>query len=305
MRGRRRGSFRSPLPSSRIDEARGTALCAIRSSRYQAAPRPARSFLMIGCRNVPRAFFGSGRPGQPPRHLQERPGRAMTGGDFRDHLAVVGGIAEHFRVERNGGDRLALDRLGERAQLDFRPLRHADLVEAVQRRPIVGPRRLQHVHHVLGVAHVGEIGLGDDENVVRADQRAPRPRRPLMGNVQHDARRGHAQRIEDRVERVGAEIVDLIQRRRRRQQAEMVGAFREQPLHVGAVQPFGRVTPRWRCPAAGPDCSRGRRCRRRGRDRSRRSRARDRARSPRPCYARRWRRRRRPLRPSRRSCGRR
>ena len=165
----------------------------------------------------------------------------MVGGDLRDHLAVVGGGCR-TSWESNGidGDRRALDRLGEGARLDFRPLAHADLVEAIERRPVVGPRRLQHVHHVLGVAHVGEVGLGDDQDVVGADQRAPRPCRPLVGNVEHDAGRGHAQRIEDRIERVGAEIVDLVQRRRRRQQAEMVGALRQQALHEGAVGPVRR-----------------------------------------------------------------
>ena len=154
-----------------------------------------------------------------------------------DHLAVVGGGAEHFRIERYGRDRLALERLGEFARGDFRPLVHADLIEAIQRRPVVGTRRLQHVQHVLGVAHVGEIGLGNDQDIVRADQRPLGPGRPLVGNVEHDAGGGHAQRIEDRIEGVRAEIIDLFERRRRRQQAEAVGAFRQQALHQGAVGP--------------------------------------------------------------------
>ncbi len=65
-------------------------------------------------------------------------------------------------------------------------------------------------------------------------------RRPLMRNVQHDAGRRHAQRIEDRVEGVRAEVVDPIERRRRRQQAETIGAFRQQAFHVGGIEPIGR-----------------------------------------------------------------
>ncbi len=61
-----------------------------------------------------------------------------------------------------------------------------------------------------------------------------------MGNVEHDAGRRHAQRIEDRVEGVGAEVVDLIERGRRGQQAETVGAFRQQAFHVGGIEPIGR-----------------------------------------------------------------
>ena len=115
---------------------------------------------------------------------------------------------------------------------------HADLVEAIERRPVVGPRRFQHVQHVLGVAHVGEIGLGDDQNVVRADQRALGPRRPLMGDVEHDAGGRHAHRIEDRIERIGAEIIDLVQCCGRCQQVEAVGALRQQTLHEGSIRPF-------------------------------------------------------------------
>ena len=42
------------------------------------------------------------------------------------------------------------------------------------------------------------------------------------------------------VEGVGAEIVDPLQRRRRRQQAEMVGAFRQQAVDEGGIDAIGR-----------------------------------------------------------------
>ena len=59
-----------------------------------------------------------------------------------------------------------------------------------------------------------------------------------MGDVEHDAWGGHAHCIEDRIERIGAEIIDLVQCCRRRQQVEAVGAFRQQALHEGGVRPF-------------------------------------------------------------------
>ena len=86
----------------------------------------------------------------------------------------------------------------------------ADLVEAIERRPVVRPRGLQHVQHVLGVAHVGEMGPRRSGCRPRRPGCAG-PRRPLMGNIEHDAGRGHAHRVEDRIERIGAEIVDLVQ----------------------------------------------------------------------------------------------
>ena len=42
------------------------------------------------------------------------------------------------------------------------------------------------------------------------------------------------------VERLGAEIVDAVERRGRRQQAQMIGAFRQQPVDEGGVDAVGR-----------------------------------------------------------------
>ena len=72
------------------------------------------------------------------------------------------------------------------------------------------------------------------------DQGALGPSRPLMRDVEHDAGHRGAQRIEDRIERLGAEIVDPVERRRRRQQAEVVGAFRQQAVDEGGIDPVGR-----------------------------------------------------------------
>src|SRR5216683_350661 len=76
-------------------------------------------------------LFGFATAGQPLRDLQKHLGGAMIGGDFRDHLAIVGRRAEYLRVERNRRDRLVFNGLGEFAGVDFGPLRHADLVETI------------------------------------------------------------------------------------------------------------------------------------------------------------------------------
>ena len=61
-----------------------------------------------------------------------------------------------------------------------------------------------------------------------------------MRNVEHDAWHGRAKRIEDRIEGVGAEIVDPLERCRRRQQAEVVGAFRQQTVYECGIDAIGR-----------------------------------------------------------------
>ena len=72
------------------------------------------------------------------------------------------------------------------------------------------------------------------------DQGAPRPAGPHMRHVEHDARHGRAQHVEDRVERLGAEVVDLVERRGRGEQAQMVGALRQQPVDEGRVDAVRR-----------------------------------------------------------------
>ena len=121
----------------------------------------------------------------------------MVCGDFRDHLPVVCSRTEHLRVERNGRDWLTFNGLGEFVEIDLRPLGHSDLIEAVQRDPVVRPRCLQQVKDILGVAQVGQVRRGDDQDIVRTDQSAFGPARPLVRNVQHDARHGRAKRVED------------------------------------------------------------------------------------------------------------
>src|SRR5260370_25756765 len=165
-------------------------------------------------------LFGFATACQPLPDLQQHLAGAMIGGEFRDPLAIVCRRAEYLRVERKRRDRLAFNRLCEFAGVDFRPLLHPDLVETIERRPVVGAGCLQQVEYVLGVAQVCEIGCCDDQNVVRTDQRAPGPSGPLMRNVEHDARHRGAKRVEDRLEGPGATIVAPPLRGPRPQQAE-------------------------------------------------------------------------------------
>ena len=61
-----------------------------------------------------------------------------------------------------------------------------------------------------------------------------------MRHVEHDARHGRAQHVEDRVERLGAEIIDPVERRGRGEQAQVVGALREQAVDEGGVDAVRR-----------------------------------------------------------------
>src|SRR5213595_2607898 len=82
----------------------------------------------------------------------------MIGGDFRDHLAVIGGRAKHLRLERNGRDRLGLDRLGKFVEVDLGSLRHADLIEAIQRNAVIRPRCLQQIEDILVLRKLARSG---------------------------------------------------------------------------------------------------------------------------------------------------
>src|SRR5580698_134064 len=103
-----RESFSVPLrlPNTTVLHA-GSLLCPqlLDQGRQERAPR----------------FFGLATACQPLCDLKKHLGGAMTSGNFRDHLAVVGRRSEHLRIERNGSDRLAFNRLGKFAGVDFRP----------------------------------------------------------------------------------------------------------------------------------------------------------------------------------------
>src|SRR2546421_480422 len=87
--------------------------------------------------------FHLGTAGERLREMPESLRRTMPGRDFGDHLSIVGCRAEQLRLEGNRCRRIELQRLGEIRRLDFRALRHADLVEAVLRAVVVRPRGAQ------------------------------------------------------------------------------------------------------------------------------------------------------------------
>src|SRR4051812_34377737 len=77
--------------------------------------------------------LGSGAAGDVHADGAEHVVGAIVGGDFSDHLAVVGGGAEGGGVERDRAQQPALDRLGEFLRRDLGTLRHAELVDHQQR----------------------------------------------------------------------------------------------------------------------------------------------------------------------------
>src|ERR1700733_16073825 len=78
-----------------------------------AGSLPCPQFLDQGRQKRAPRLFGLAAACQPLRDLKKHLGGAMTGGNFRYHLTVVGRRSEHLRVERDGRDRLAFNRLGE------------------------------------------------------------------------------------------------------------------------------------------------------------------------------------------------
>ncbi len=61
-----------------------------------------------------------------------------------------------------------------------------------------------------------------------------------MRHVEDDVGDRPAQDVQNRIERLGAEIIDPVERRRRGQQAQVVGAFRQQPVDEGGIDAIGR-----------------------------------------------------------------
>ena len=59
-----------------------------------------------------------------------------------------------------------------------------------------------------------------------------------MRQIEHDAWHGRAKRIEDGIERLVAEIVDALERRGRSEEAQIVGAFRQQPIDKSGIDAF-------------------------------------------------------------------
>ena len=120
------------------------------------------------------------------------------GGELLDHLAVVGGQAEGLAVELDDLRRLEVERDREFLDRDLRPLRRLGHVDDEVRRPVVGAVLLQQIDEVLGVAQVGEVGHGGDDDLVGLQQHALHPRRPGVRQVDGDVGHVLAHDIETR-----------------------------------------------------------------------------------------------------------
>ena len=150
----------------------------------------------------------------------------MIGGNFRDHLAVIGGRAEHLRVERDRRNRLASIALANSA-VAISGRWYADLVEALERREIVPAAAPSTESTRFLVLRRLARSCCDDQDIVRGNQGALGPSPTIA------ARRARCKALVRSVmkiesKRIGAEIIDPVERRRRRQQAEMIRAFRQQ-----------------------------------------------------------------------------
>jgi hypothetical protein len=62
-----------------------------------------------------------------------------------------------------------------------------------------------------------------------------------MWHVEYDARNRRTQRIKNRFEGIGAKIADPLEGRRRRQQAEVIGTFRQQPIDECVIDAVRRL----------------------------------------------------------------
>ena len=92
----------------------------------------------------------------------------------------------------------------------------------------------------LALRRLARSGAATTIDLVAADQHAARPGVPGMGNVEHDPGRGGAHRVDQRVEGRFAEIVETVEHRGRREQAQLVAAFGQQAIDEIGVDALGR-----------------------------------------------------------------
>ena len=101
-------------------------------------------------------------------------------------------------------------------------------------------RGAQGIDHALRVAEIGEIRRGDKDDLIGPDERATRPAGPHVRHVEHDAGGRGAQQLDHVVERRLGEIVEPVERRRRRKQAEAVRAARQESVEKVRIESFRR-----------------------------------------------------------------
>src|ERR1700721_4330936 len=102
----------APAPSFVARESFSVPLRLPNTTMLHAGNLPCPQFLDQGRQERAPRLFGLAAACQPLRDLKKHLGGTITGGNFRDHLAVVGRRAEHLRVKRNGRDRGAFEPLG-------------------------------------------------------------------------------------------------------------------------------------------------------------------------------------------------
>ena len=105
---------------------------------------------------------------------------------------------------------------------------------------IVGPQPLHHVDEILGVAQIGQFRRRGDDDLVGLHQRVLGPAVPDMRNIENQKRRAALGGVDDLGESVGIEIVDPLERRRRRKQRQMLGALGKQAIEIDLVDALRR-----------------------------------------------------------------
>jgi hypothetical protein len=103
------------------------------------------------------------------------------------------------------------------------------------------PRLSDQVHHVLGVAERGEVEGGGDHHVVGAEDRLPHPSRPEVRQIEHDVGRRAADLAQHLLEGFRPDLVIFVERRRRSEQRQPIGATRGHAIQKSRVEAVGLV----------------------------------------------------------------
>ena len=202
-------------------------LVSLRRARIGASSRLALALLL-------------GPVGQEVGEAAERIGRLRLVGHLLDHLAVIRRRAEQLGIEIDDNLGLELDRMAKILDRDLGTLGHADLVEHERAAPVVRARCLELIDQILGVAQIGEVGRGRDHHMVGPEHDLLGPGRPKMRHVDGDPRHVLAHHVEHGVAGGGIKIVGSVERAGSGEQAQMIGAARQQPVEQHLVETLGR-----------------------------------------------------------------
>ncbi len=141
-------------------------------------------------------------------------------------------------IEIDDGQRLDAEGVFELAHGDLGPLRHVGHVEHEMRARVVLARAFDEIEHVLGVAQIGEIGHGRDDDLIGLQQHVLLPRRPGMWEI--DRHVGHvlAHDVDDGLAGLGRKIVVAVEDDRRGKDGQMFGAHRQKAIEQHLVEPL-------------------------------------------------------------------